>query len=457
MRFRDRVDAGRRLASRLASLRLERPVVVGLPRGGVPVAAEIATRLGAPLDVLIVRKLGHPLQPELGVGAIGEGDVTVLNRHLIEELGIGREALQKVTAAEERELTRRVALYRGGRPRVPLAGRTAVLVDDGLATGFTARAAIEVLRQAGADTVVLAVPVAPADTIHEMQQVADAVVCLATPGHFRAIGQWYDDFRQVGDDEVTRLLAAADPGAAPTPHPPAGEREVDVVAGNRHLAGTLVVPEGAHGIVLFAHGSGSSRLSPRNRLVAGTLNRAGIATLLFDLLTDPEAADRRNVFDVGLLGGRLVAATEWCREHRLPPHVGYFGASTGAAAALVAAATLGPDIRAVVSRGGRPDLAGDRLAAVRSPTLLIVGGRDGEVLELNRSAAARLVRCEHRLVVVPGATHLFEEPGTLESAADLAAEWFGVHVGPRRSAHPVRESSSHRDAGEVPETHPTSR
>jgi pimeloyl-ACP methyl ester carboxylesterase len=265
-------------------------------------------------------------------------------------------------------------------------------------------------------------------------------VCLSTPRSFRAIGQWYDDFRQVGDDEVTRLLAAsAASGEILSAQPPPGETEVDVVACNRHLAGTLVVPAGARGIVLFAHGSGSSRLSPRNRFVAGTLNGAGIATLLFDLLTDTEAADRRNVFDIELLGSRLVAATEWCREHRLPPHVGYFGASTGAAAALLAAARLGPDVRAVVSRGGRPDLAGDRLAVVRAPTLLIVGGCDSEVLELNRAAAARLVRCEHRLVVVPGATHLFEEPGTLESAAELAAEWFGAYLGSHVAMHPVNE------------------
>ncbi len=429
MRFRDRVDAGRRLAQRLEVLRTERPVVIGLPRGGVPVAAEIARSLKAPLDVLIVRKLGHPSQPELGVGAIGEGDVTVLNRELIERLGISRSALQQVAANEEMELERRVVRYRGDRARVPVAGRTVVLVDDGLATGFTARAAIEVLRQAGAQMVVLAVPVAPVDTVAEMRELADAVVCLETPHRFRAIGEWYDDFRQVGDEEVTRLLTSLaaqgrDPGAEPH-----AETEVEVLAGSHVLAGTLVVPDAATGLVLFAHGSGSSRLSPRNRFVAETLNRAGIATLLFDLLTDTEATDRRNVFDIGLLGQRLVAATGWCRTRDLPEPIGYFGASTGAAAALLAAAELGPAIGAVVSRGGRPDLAGARLSAVRAPTLLIVGSDDHEVLELNRRAAARLARCEHRLVVVPGATHLFEEPGTLERAADLAAEWFGAYLG----------------------------
>ena len=183
--------------------------------------------------------------------------------------------------------------------------------------------------------------------------------------------------------------------------------------------------------MVFAHGSGSSRHSPRNRFVAAGLNRAGLATLLFDLLTDAEESDRANVFDTGLLAGRLVGVTDWLHgqpeAERLP--VGYFGASTGAAAALSAAAELGRRIAAVVSRGGRPDLAGAGLSDVTSPTLLIVGGDDPLVLDLNRRAQARL-RCENRLSVVPRATHLFEEPGALEAVTDLAGEWFVGHMVP---------------------------
>jgi len=177
--------------------------------------------------------------------------------------------------------------------------------------------------------------------------------------------------------------------------------------------------------VLFAHGSGSSRRSPRNVAVAEALDDAGIATLLFDLLTREEELDRRNVFDVELLAKRLLAATRWLAAqpsaHDLP--IGYFGASTGAAAALLAAAALGEDISAVVSRGGRPDLAWDRLGEVTAPTLLVVGGADQVVLDLNESAAARLT-CPHELAIVPRATHLFEEPGALEQVAALASAWF---------------------------------
>lgn len=211
--------------------------------------------------------------------------------------------------------------------------------------------------------------------------------------------------------------------------------EVRVPAHGATLAGTLIAPAPGRGIVLFAHGSGSSRHSPRNRYVAGVLGEAGLGTLLFDLLTRAEEGDRSLVFDVDLLAGRLLAATAWLRQPAsgIDPAttVGYFGASTGAAAALVAAAApatrSGVEIGAIVSRGGRPDLAGDALPAVRAPTLLVVGSRDTQVLALNRAAQARLA-CESRLAVVPGATHLFEEPGTLAEAAGLARDWFTGHL-----------------------------
>jgi putative phosphoribosyl transferase len=182
---------------------------------------------------------------------------------------------------------------------------------------------------------------------------------------------------------------------------------------------------------VFAHGSGSSRHSPRNRHVASVLSQAGLGTLLFDLLTAEEELDRANVFDIGLLARRLVDVTRWLRAQPKagPLRVGYFGASTGAAAALWAAAEPDADISAVVSRGGRPDLAAARLPQVTAPTLLVVGGRDDLVLDLNRRAQAEL-RCENRLAVVPGATHLFEEAGTLQAVAELARDWFTTHLAP---------------------------
>jgi putative phosphoribosyl transferase len=424
------------LAERLLGYRAEDPVVVGLPRGGVPVAAEVARALDAPLDVLVVRKLGCPFQPELGMGAIGEDGAIVLNRELIARLGLGGEEVQQVIERERVELERRLRRYRGERPPEPVSGRTVILVDDGLATGATARAAIQVLRLRGARRVVLAVPVAPPHTAQAFGGVADEVVVVQTPEPFFAIGQFYVDFAQTSDAEVAWLLGV--PGAAPVGAVVAAEdpvRGCDIEVGGVRLAGDLAVPASPVGVVVFAHGSGSSRHSPRNRWVAGALNQAGLATLLLDLLTPEEELDRAKVFDIGLLAQRLVGSTRWLggqpQVGRLP--VGYFGASTGAGAALWAAAELGGQIAAVVSRGGRPDLAGTRLAQVRAPTLLIVGGRDEVVLELNRQAQAKL-RCEHALEIVPGATHLFEEPGTLDQVAVLAAQWFTNYL-PRERAH----------------------
>jgi pimeloyl-ACP methyl ester carboxylesterase len=211
------------------------------------------------------------------------------------------------------------------------------------------------------------------------------------------------------------------------------ERDVRVTAGSVSLDGNLSLPDGARAVVLFAHGSGSSRHSSRNRHVARLLNEAKLATLLIDLLTPTEEAiDARTAhlrFDIGLLAERLVGATDWLARYSDTQHlrIGYFGASTGAAAALVAAAERPEQVGAVVSRGGRPDLAGGALAYVRVPTLLIVGGHDVEVIQLNRAALAQL-RCEKQLVIVPGATHLFEEPGVLDEVARLARDWFHRHL-----------------------------
>ncbi|MEV5509680.1 phosphoribosyltransferase family protein [Streptomyces orinoci] len=433
MRFDDRADAGRRLAQRVTHLRGEHPVVLGLPRGGVPVAYEVARELDAPLDVIIVRKLGVPYHRELGFGALGEGGVRVVRDDIMRMSRVNEHDLAEVQRGEEAQLRRQAERFRGGRPRLSLEGRTAVVVDDGVATGSTASAACRVARAQGAARVVLAVPVASPDAAEELRHEVDELICLSTPALFSAVGEWYRDFSQTEDEEVVELLRRNAGGTAPATHIHS-TAPVEVAVDDRTVAlrGELTMPAGAVGVVAFAHGSGSSRHSPRNRAVAEALNHAGLGTLLFDLLTPAEAADRANVFAVEPLARRLAEVTVWLRKEAVP--VCYFGASTGAAAALWAAAeTHTGEIAAVVSRGGRPDLAMDRLPDVGSPTLLIVGGQDETVLDLNRQAAARL-RCEHRLEVVPGATHLFEEPGALEAVSGLARDWFLGHLLPAAAA-----------------------
>jgi len=446
MVFFDRRDAGRQLAVHLAPLARERPVVIALPRGGVPVAFEVARALRAPLDVLAVRKLGAPGNPEFGVGAIAEDGTAVLNTYTALSVGMTKDVLDATLEREIRELRRRVERYRDGRRQIDVRGRTVIVVDDGLATGLTDLAAVRALRARGAARIVVAVPVGTRDSVALVGDEADEVVCHTIPRELGGVGRFYEDFSPVSDAEVVALLGAAaraqtpTPGQMPPPSPRVlpvaelAERELLLDLGGVVLPGDLALPPQPRGLVIFAHGSGSSRLSPRNREVAVTLNQAGMATLLFDLLTEEEGHRRAAVFDIPLLARRLEGVTRWAiaepDTRGLP--VGYFGASTGAAAALRAAAAAGDAVQAVVSRGGRPDLAADRLPYVTAATLLLVGDRDPEVLELNRRAAAML-SCEHRLMIVEGAGHLFAEPGTLETVARLAADWFTAHLTPAAS------------------------
>jgi len=428
-RFTDRRAAGRALGERLSSLALEDSVVLGLARGGVPVAYEVAQTLGAQLDVLVVRKIGAPGNPELGIGAIAEGGVRVLDRDAVRALLVSTEELEAAIVRATAEVEARVQRYRGGRPPLDVEGRTAIVVDDGLATGGTARAALRAVRARGPSKLVLAVPVGAPATVHMLREEADLVVCLLQPEPLVAVGLWYAHFEPTSDAEIAALQYGepADPPAPPATH----ARAVRIP--NAEIVGDLVLPEQALGLVLFAHGSGSSRFSPRNRQVARALNERGLATLLLDLLRQEEERDRSNVFDIALLSKRLVAATRWVRAQPDLAHlpVGFFGASTGAAAALSAAAELEDEISAIVSRGGRPDLAAERLPAVRAPVLLVVGGRDELVLELNREAQRRL-NAPSELAIVPGATHLFEEPGALEEVSRLAGAWFERNLKPAR-------------------------
>jgi len=456
--FADRADAGRILAEKLAPYKGRDDVIVlGLPRGGVPVAYEVALALKAPLDVFLVRKLGAPGQEELAMGAIASGDIVVINEEVVQALKIAPQSVEAEVERERRELARREAVYHCGRPTLDVEGKTAILIDDGLATGSTMRAAVLALRRKDPAWIVVAVPIGAASTCAELREIADECICAVAPEHFRAVGLWYDDFAQTDDNEVCDLLTRAactkalpasrelipstkakTSGSSEGPKAmslrrerPAQGHDVAIAAGERTVLGTLTLPQHAAAVVVFAHGSGSGRFSPRNRQVAQELQEAGLGTLLVDLLEEREAGDRANVFDIALLADRLQAAALWLasQPETASLRLGYFGASTGAGAALLAAARSPEPVGAVVSRGGRPDLARNVLPRVTAPTLLIVGGNDDRVLELNRAAYAML-KCPRRLEIIPGASHLFPEPGALAQVSRLAREWFLTYLTP---------------------------
>jgi putative phosphoribosyl transferase len=459
--FADRAEAGCILAEKLAKYAGRSDVIVlGLPRGGVPVAYKVARALDAPLDVFLVRKLGAPGQEELAMGAIASGGVVVINDEVVEALRISPATVEAAVDHERQELARREAIYRGGRPALDVQGKIVILIDDGLATGSTMRAAVVALRRQKPARIVVAVPIGAASTRDELRSIADECICAIAPEHFRAVGLWYDDFSQIDDVEVCGFLtrtegAESRPGAhqpdsiemnaadrraarpaarARAQPPPLLKRDVTIAAGDRLLQGILTLPLAATAVVVFAHGSGSGRLSPRNQYVAQVLQEAGLATLLLDLLEESEADDRSKVFDIALLADRLQSAAGWLASQPETEglQLGYFGASTGAGAALLAAAQTPQSVGAIVSRGGRPDLARAVLPRVIAPTRLIVGANDEAVLELNREAFD-LLGGLRQLDVVPGASHLFPEPGALEEAARLAEEWFLRYLGVPRS------------------------
>ena len=404
--------------------RSEHLVVLGLPRGGVPVAFEVAAALGAPLDVIVVRKLGVPYQPELAMGAIGEDGVRIVNEDVVRRAGVTAADFAAVEARERRRARARArARFRGAHDRVPLAGRTALVVDDGIATGSTVRAACEVARAHGAARVIVAAPVAPPER-------GRAPARRRRRGR-RALEPARRSTRSASSTTTSRRPPTTRSFACSSSHarhavdarrgpatPTAGrDEEVEIDAGPVRLAGHLTIPERRRRRRVVRARQREQPAQPPQPLRGATCcNRAGLGTLLFDLLTAEEERDRANVFDIELLAQRLVVATRWLREQPrgarrrdrlLRREHRRRGRAVGGRRNPSA------DVAAVVSRGGRPDLAGARASAdVRAPTLLIVGGDDTEVLELNREARARM-RCETALEIVPGATHLFEEPGTL--------------------------------------------
>jgi putative phosphoribosyl transferase len=436
-KFIDRVEAGNILAKHLKEF-ANNPnvIVIALPRGGVPVAYQVSQALSVPLDIMVVRKLGLPEHKELAMGAIASGGTVFFNQALINQLNLDESILQGVMKNEQKELLRREHLYRGQRPFTNLKNKMVILVDDGIATGSTMMAAIKAIRMQKPSSIVVAVPVAARTTYEEIMPLVDKIVCPIIPVDFYAVGLWYENFQQTSDEEVIELLQKSLSHFKSTQAKYAlnTQHHIRIQTSTVTLDGILHIPQQSIGLVIFVHGSGSSRLSIRNQFVARVLNQAKIATLLFDLLTpDEDEIDSQTGefrFDIDFLASRLVDVTRWClkQEQLGSLSIGYFGASTGGGAALVAASEKPEWVQAIVSRGGRPDLAAISLPFVEAPTLLIVGGDDEVVIEMNRKAMKQL-KCKTDLKIIPGATHLFEESGALEKVAELARDWFIQFLG----------------------------
>jgi predicted phosphoribosyltransferase/alpha-beta hydrolase superfamily lysophospholipase len=412
MIYRDRRDAGKQLATVLKARGLDGAVVLGIPRGGVPVAAEVAQVLNGELGVVVARKLGAPMNPELAIGATTASGATYINLTAAAEVGANESYIEAETHRQVAEAQRREQAFDGIR-RPEVKGRIVVVVDDGIATGATAIAAVRSIKKEGAARVVLAIPVGPPDTVRQLRMEADEVICLEETSDFWAVGQFYREFDPVSDEEVRRILDAFS-GA------PAGSRNVEIVRNNVRLAGVLATPPGTgpFPLVIFVHGLGSSKESPRNRLIAEHLVRTGIATLLFDLSGhgDSSGALREGIESYV---ADLEAAFAWAEERPEIKRelIGIAGSSLGAAVAVRALLQQKVRPRTMVLRG--PPIGQAELQRVHVPSLLLVGSQDPLANGLGPGNNPDL-----RLSVVEGAGHLFEEPGTLEEALKRTVDWF---------------------------------
>lgn len=419
--FADRSEAGRRLAERVRPFAVTEPLVLALPRGGVPVGVELAQRLDADFDVLMVRKIGLPGRPEAGVGAIAEDGHVFYDDVALARMRVPRQALAETVSHERDELERRRRAYRGERPMPSVAGRDCVVVDDGAATGGTARAALRMLRREGPAQLVLAVPVAAQGAVEDLRSEVDALVVLGVPDNFRAVGEWYRDFTQLSDRHVTAILSAS---VRSSPRPVAA-RGVRIRAGQVHLDGDLTVPTVLRGAVVLA--LGERRVDPQWRAIAAVLQRSGYATLALDLMGQEERGGVGD--DTEVLGERLSAAVTWLRGATDTANVplGVLGAGQAAPAALATVADRSQDVAAVVVHGGRIDHAEPFLADVRAPALVLVEGQDSFVRELGEWARGRMGGPTD-LKVMSGAEQLLQGGQEWRQVAVQSLEWFDRYL-----------------------------
>lgn len=420
--YADRHDAGRRLAALLHDRRFEDPLVIGIARGGMPVAAEVARALGAPLDIVIVRKIGVPWNPELAIGAVAEGELVMVDEQAAAQLHLSAQEVDAAVARALEELAAAIARLRRGRPRIGVRGRSVILVDDGLATGRQAQAAIAALRSRGALHITLALPVGAPESVQALSHSVDEALCAATPQHLRAIGDWYEDFRPTSDEEMLALLCE---------HAGAARRSALIGSAAPKASGELVVPWSApgHGVIVFAPADRAPAEADLAAHLAMALQHAGFATLTLAGARSDRAQPQDARRDVQRTAQLTREATDWLRSQpesaRLP--IGYLGSGTAAAGALVAASRLRSAVGALVAYAPRLELTGGAIALLEAPTLLIVPEQDRELIALCH-AAREAMQCESRVALAPGRSPLALAESAREPLAALIIDWFARHI-----------------------------
>ena len=414
-RFENREHAGKTMAETLMQYKHLNPVVLALPRGGVPIAFEIANQLQAPLDVILVKKIGAPGHEEFAIGAVAEDEKPILNHKVIKQYQFNPEEIENIIGNRITEIRNRSKTYRKLTKKIPLEGRNVIVVDDGLATGATMLAAVRWLRTQKINKIIVAVPVSSKEAASEIKKLVDEFISLHTPENFIAVGMWYKDFPQVSDEEVLRLLSNKIIKPRIIPY------NVIIEDENIKLQGIVRIPQNAKGIILFAHGGNGIHKHQIDVFMANSLNNSGFATLLINLLTESESLDQKSAFNVELLTKRLLVATRWVKANHAGLAIGYFGTSIGTAAAIKASKDR-LDIFAIVSLTGRPDLAHEVLAKTYAPALLMAGANDKTNIPYNKMAKEELTNA--KIVLIPHVAQDFEDPETLKQIALHTINWF---------------------------------
>lgn len=446
MPFTDRTDAGRRLVQALTPFDGKNPLIVALPRGGVPVGYEVAKGLGAPLDVLVVARIPAPGPGYPAIGATGPGDVRYLDTALIRELGVSDRQLTSLAAEAAETVEDRSRRFRGTSRPLSVRNRIVILVDDGVTTGATARLAARVLRSLAPKRLLLATPVASAAALALLRDEVDGLISLISPEELGGIDRWYREYPEVTDEDVEgylhrahehleHLAALGQPPAAirVEPPPPMPQRAIRIPAGDQILDGLLGIPPDARGLVLFGHSSGSNRYTPRNQRLAERLRAAGLATLLVDLLTPEEATEdirtRGDRDDLELMAERVIAVGDWAAQQantRMLP-VAFYGAHASGALGVLAAGQRPERIHALIARSARMAPVQGALHGTEVPLLLILGQQDAEDRTIHSEALGRMAG-PAELVIVPETGPIFEAPEVIEQIAEAVADWCDQHL-----------------------------
>jgi putative phosphoribosyl transferase len=444
--FLDRAAAGDALARALTRFANQTDVVVlGLARGGVPIARRVSDAIGAPFSVLVSCKISVPGIDEMPLGAVSEGSDRMVPDPVAWYIGVPSQIMDRLSSRERVEMARRIAMFRDGEALLDVEGRTVILVDDGLASGATLRAAARAIRDRHPKRLIAAVPVASSAGLDEVREEVDEMIALAVPRVFDTVSSSYQRFEPVTDDDVLTALGRPTRRVSRIVHDISrritdAERRIDIRGSDGRLVGDLATSqhidlhnnhEGFHerdALVILAHTGNNSRDGYRNRYIAGRLRLSGYATLRVDLLTKEEQPVEGETgeirFDVARIAARLTDVCDWAVRAGVygAQRTILLGAGTSAAAALSAAAQRQGNTLAVVTRGGRVDLATPSLSRVRAPVLMIVGEADHETLEVNRRATQFLPR-RAKLIRIPGTGHTFAEPGALGAVAEHTARW----------------------------------